>query len=106
MFAQQHTSIHAPSIALLDEGRTPPARPTDTTPCSINEITVAVPGTLAGHPQFKVPGQHATNGARTCGESSGAWMDDEVWLKERADVPRTSGYFSTEDMEQDTVAEP
>jgi len=60
MFAQQHTSIHAPSIALLDEGRTPPARPTDTTPCSINEITVAVPGTLAGHPQFKVPGQHAT----------------------------------------------
>jgi len=60
MFAQQHTSIHAPSIALLDEGRTPPARPTDTTPCSINEITVAVPGTLAGHPQIKVPGQHAT----------------------------------------------
>jgi len=33
-------------------------------------------------------------------------MDDKVWLKQRADFPGTSGYFSTEDMEQDTVAEP
>ena len=32
-------------------------------------------------------------------------MDDEVWLKQRADIRRTSGYFSTEDMEQDTVDE-
>jgi len=61
MFAQQHISIHAPSIALLDEGRTPPARLTDTTPCSINEIAVAAPDTLARHPQTKVPGLHATS---------------------------------------------
>jgi len=58
MLAQQHT--HAPSIALLDEGRIPPARSTDTTPCSINKITVAAPDTLGGQPQSKVPGLHYT----------------------------------------------
>jgi len=60
MFAQQNTSAHAPSIALLEEGRTSPARPTETTPCLTSEITVADPGALAGHPQLKAPGQHAT----------------------------------------------
>jgi len=38
----------------------PPARPTETTPSPINETTVAAPGTLAGCPQFRVPGQPAT----------------------------------------------
>ena len=60
MFAQQNTSAHAPSIALLEEGRTSPARPTETTPCLISEMTVADPDALAGHPQLKAPGQHAT----------------------------------------------
>ena len=64
MFAQQNTSAHAPSIALLEEGRTSPARPTETTPCLTTEMTVADPGALAGHPQLKAPGQHATNGAQ------------------------------------------
>ena len=41
MFAQQNTSAHAPSIALLEEGRTSPARPTETTPCLTTEIAVA-----------------------------------------------------------------
>ena len=60
MFAQQNTSAHAPSIALLEEGRTSPARPTETTPCLTSEMTVADPDALAGHPQLKAPGQHAT----------------------------------------------
>ena len=51
MFAQQNTSAHAPSIALLEEGRTSPARPTETTPRLTTEMTVADPGALAGHPQ-------------------------------------------------------
>ena len=65
MFAQQNTSAHAPSIALLEEGRTSPARPTETTPCLTTEMTVADPGALAGHPQHKAPGQHATVGLNT-----------------------------------------
>ena len=60
MFAQQNASAHAPSIALLEEGRTSPARPTETTPCLTTGMTVADPGALAGHPQLKAPGQHAT----------------------------------------------
>ena len=66
MFAQQNTSAHASSTALLEEGRTSPARPSETTPCLTTEMTVADPGALAGHPQPREPGQHATNGARTC----------------------------------------
>jgi len=63
------------------------------------EVTVAYPGALAGHPQLKAPGQHATNGARTWGVSNGAWSDDEVWLlKDRVVCPCTSGYLSAEDM--------
>ena len=64
MFAQENTSAHAPSIALLEEGRTSPARPTETTSCLTTEMTVADPGALTGHPQLKAPGQHATNGAQ------------------------------------------
>jgi len=62
MFAQQNSSAHAPSVALLEEGRTSPTRPTETTPCLTTEMTVDDPGALAGqwHPQFKAPGQHAT----------------------------------------------
>jgi len=60
MFAQQNTPAHAPSIAFLEEGRTSPARPTETTPCLTTEMTVADPGALAGHPQLKAPEQHAT----------------------------------------------
>jgi len=60
LFAQQNTSAHAPSIALLDEGRTSPSRPTETTPCLTTEMTVADPGALAGHPQLKAPEQQAT----------------------------------------------
>jgi len=60
MFAQQKTSAHAPSVAVLEEGRTSPARPTETAPCLTTEMTVTDPGTLAGHPQLKAPGQHAT----------------------------------------------
>ena len=60
MFAQQNTSAHAPSIALLEEGRTSPARPTETKPCLTSEMTVADPDALAGHPELKAPGQHAT----------------------------------------------
>ena len=48
MFAQQNTSAHAPSIVLLEEGRTSPARPTETTPCLTTGMTVADPGALAG----------------------------------------------------------
>jgi len=59
-FAQQNTSAHAPSIALLEEGRTSPARPTETTPCLTTEMTVADPDALAGYPQLKAPGQHMT----------------------------------------------
>jgi len=98
MFAQQNTSAHAPSIALLEEGRSFPAQVTETTPCLTTEMTVADPDVLAGHPQLKAPGQHATNGARAWGVSNGAWSDDEVWLKDRAVCPRTSGYLSAEDM--------
>jgi len=95
MFAQQNTSAHAPSIA---EGRTSPARPTETTPCLTTEMIVADPDALAGRPQFKAPGQQATNGARTWGVWNGAWSDDKVWLKDRAVCPRTSGYLAAEDM--------
>jgi len=56
MFAQQNTSAHAPLTALLEEGRTSPARPTETTTCLTTEMTVADPGALAGHPQLKAPG--------------------------------------------------
>ena len=62
MFAQQNTSAHAPSIALLEKGRTSRARPTETTPCLTTEMTVADPGALAGHSQLKAQGQHATVG--------------------------------------------
>ena len=48
------------SISLLEEGRTSPSRPTGTTRCLTTEMTVADPGALAGHPQLKAPGQHAT----------------------------------------------
>jgi len=51
MFAQQNISAHGPSIALLEEGRTSPARPTETTPRLTTEMTVADSGALAGHPQ-------------------------------------------------------
>jgi len=61
-------------------------------------VTIADPGAIAGHPQLKAPGQHATNGARTWGVSNDAWSDDEVWLKDRVVCPRTSGYLSAEDM--------
>jgi len=98
MFAQQNTSAHGPSIALLEEGRTSPARPTETTPRLTTEMTVADSGALAGHPQLKAPGQHAINSARTWGVSNGAWSDDEVWLKNCAVCPRRSGYLSVEDM--------
>ena len=81
MFAQKHTSAHAPSIALLEEGRTSPARPTETTLRPTTEMTVADPGTVAGHPQLKAPGQHATNGARTWGVSNGVWSRIE-WCME------------------------
>ena len=60
MFAQQNTSAHTPSIALPEEGRTSPARPTETTPYLTTEMTVADPGAVAEHPQLKAPGQHAT----------------------------------------------
>jgi len=56
MIAQQNTSAHAPLTALLEEGRTSPARPTETTTCLTTEMTVADPGALAGHPQLKAPG--------------------------------------------------
>jgi len=49
MFAQQNTSAHAPSIALLEEGRTTPAQPTETTPCLTTEMTVAYPAAVVGH---------------------------------------------------------
>jgi len=51
MFTQQNTSAHASSIALLEEGRTSPARPTETMPCLTTEMTVADPDALDGHPQ-------------------------------------------------------
>jgi len=71
MFAQQNTSAHAPSIALLvEDGRTSPARPTKTTPCLTIEMTVADPGALAGHPQLKAPGQHTTRAALFCPRSA------------------------------------
>jgi len=98
MFAQQNTSAHAPSIALLEEGRTSPARSTETTLCLTTEMTVADPDALAGHPQLKAPGQQSTNGAGTWGISTGVWSDDEVWLIDRAICPRTSGYLSAEHM--------
>ena len=47
MFAQQNTSAHATSIALLEGSRTSPARPTQTTPCLTTEMTVADPDALA-----------------------------------------------------------
>jgi len=88
MFAQQNTSAHAPSIALPEEGRTSPARPTETSPCLTTEMTVADPGALTQHPQLKAPGQYATNGTRTWGVSNDAWSDDEVWLRDRAAILR------------------
>ena len=60
MFPQQNPSAHAPSIALLEEGRTSPARPTETTPLFTTEMTVDDADAVAGHPQLKAPGQHAT----------------------------------------------
>ena len=53
MFAHLTSTSHEPSVAHLEEGRTPPALPTGTS-------TVAVPDALAGHPQLKASGQHAT----------------------------------------------
>jgi len=84
MFARQNTSAHAPSIVLLKEGGTSPARPNETTPCLTTVMTVADPGALVG--------------AGTWGVSNGAWIDDEIWLKDRAACPRTSGYLSAEYM--------
>ena len=75
-------------------------------PSPIDETTVAAPGTLAGRPQFKVPGQPATNGARTWGVQNIEWSDDEVRLRHRFVCLPTSGYLSTEDTGQDAVDEP
>jgi len=58
-FCTQTTSAHAPSIVLLEEGRTSQARPTETTPCLTTEMTVADANAQAGHPQHKAPRQHA-----------------------------------------------
>jgi len=95
MFAHLTSTLHAPSVAHLEEGRTPPALLTGT-----STSTVAVPDALAGHPQLNASGQHATNGARTWGVSIGAWSDDEVWMKDPAVCPRTSGYLSAENTKE------
>jgi len=84
MFADLTSTLHAPSVAHLEEGRTPPALPTGT---STSTSTVTVPDALAGHPQLKASDQHATNGARTWGLLIGAWSDDEVWMKDPAVFP-------------------
>ena len=55
MLAHLTSTLHAPSIAHLEEGQTPPALPTGT-----STSAVAVPDALAGHPQLKASGQHAT----------------------------------------------
>ena len=87
MFAHPTSTLPAPSVAHLEEGRTPPALPTGTSTFSVSDA-------LAGHPQLKASGQHATNSAHTWDVPIGAWGDDEVWMKDPAVCPRTSGYLS------------
>jgi len=61
MFAQENTSAHASPIALLEEGLTSPLQLDHLKlRCLTTEMTVADPGTLAGHPQLTTSGQHAT----------------------------------------------
>jgi len=55
MFAHLTSTLHAPSVAHLEKGQTSPALPTGT-----STSTVTVPDALAGHPQLKASGQHAT----------------------------------------------